>query len=164
MSEIEGRDRQPQYHEERSEISPTSIPEHGQDELRNEKKGIQAIVEHLRDAELESARFQAFADYADRENELSSKYGDAKMIDETIRQRINGMRRYKKEHDLIPTITSVYNRALMNRLLGDKSLPALYENRDPLDMHRQLFATTLQSIKSELIDKKSQQSETSPNK
>jgi hypothetical protein len=156
MSEREQRDRQPQHHEGASEIPPTSLPEHGQDELRDEKEGIRAIVEHLRNAKLESARFQAFADYADRENELANKHGDTKMIDETIRQRINGMRGYKKEYDLIPTITSSYEGVLRKRLLNDKSFSALYSVRDSLDMYWQEFANTLKTIKEEVIDEISQ--------
>src|SRR4051794_39749441 len=112
---IEGH-HQLQHQEGRSEIPPTSLPEHGQDELRAEKEGVREIAEHLRDVELESARMQAFADYADREKELASKNGDAKMIDETIRQRRNGMRGYKKEYDQIPTIIGAYSGALLKSL------------------------------------------------
>jgi hypothetical protein len=82
-----------------------------------EEKAQQKILEHLRDANLESPRFQAFCDYTDLQNAsefirkppqpeslrfMPDQLFNAVMIAETIRQRANGSRGYKRElHQLI---------------------------------------------------------------
>ena len=134
--------------------------QHQEVRIKSEEEGIQEIVEHLRGAELESARFQAFADYADWQNELAKENGDVKIINETIRQRKNGMREYKKEYDQLPKVIGPYIRALRNTLSNEP----FNKGFNPLERHSQIFVATLQNIKDQEIDKRSQQSPTPPEK
>ena len=117
-----------------------------------EKEGIREIAERLKDAKLESPEFQAFADFADKQQE-----GDTKLLEETIRQRRNGMRGYKAAYDQMPKVTDAYSSALLKRLLGDASL--IHMDRKSIDMHKNVFAFTLKDLKEQLIDAKSQQSQ-----
>ena len=77
-------------------------------EKRLETSGLarQKIEEHINDAELDSTRFQAFADYVDfKEAQFWCSDGgnfsmfEARLIliEETIRQRTNQVRGYRRE-------------------------------------------------------------------
>jgi hypothetical protein len=83
-----------------------SINSSGGAELIAEEQARQKVLEHLKDAELESPRFQAFCDYTDLQNAgefilkppqpegsllLPDRLFNADMIAETIRQRSNGI-------------------------------------------------------------------------
>jgi hypothetical protein len=86
-----------------------------QKSIRNEKTDLSAteqamrdIEEHIGGAELGSARFQAFADYADHASaEVSLQKSPSNsivqmefsLINETIRQRKNGNTGYKMEFE-----------------------------------------------------------------
>src|SRR2546428_442859 len=101
---------------EQHEINPVPPPpNHEASELSPLEKVQQRIVEHLNDATLESPRFQAFCDIADREYAQSVMYtsdSDGRgylrdmigHVEETIRQRKNGTKGYKKEFDVIDTM------------------------------------------------------------
>jgi len=107
MSEIE--DNQPMNHS--TEANPPSKAE--------VESASQKIVDHLDDAGLESARWMAFADYADRDEAFVLSHGDKErkdirlgLIDETIRQRKNEIKGYKNEDGLLETIVKNYRVAI----------------------------------------------------
>ena len=124
-----------------------SIPPPESAELTPEDKARQRIVEHLQDAELESPRFQAFADYTDLQNSHEwlprpNRIFNADMVRETTRQRINGTKGYKREYEQVQGMVDDYWR-----VCKDTSF-------DP-PMAQSKFAQFLMEIKNQEIEKKS---------
>jgi hypothetical protein len=91
--------------------------------IAEERIAKQKILEHLKYAKLESPRFQAFCDYADLQNAsefirkppppegirlMPDLLFNPDMIAETIRQRSNGIKGYKKELYQIVDVTRDY--------------------------------------------------------
>jgi hypothetical protein len=79
----------------------------------------QEIVDHLEGAGLESARWKAFADFADREEAIVLAQGDEgrnnirlALIEETIRQRKNEVKGYKTEYGIFETVGKAYMTAM----------------------------------------------------
>jgi hypothetical protein len=103
-------------------------------ELMTEEKARQKILVYIKDAELKSARFQAFCDYTDLQNAsefilkppqpegspfIPNRLFSANMIAETIRQRTNGgIKDYKRELAQAIDITSDYWEAIRGRFLA----------------------------------------------
>src|SRR5919106_1590701 len=105
---------------EKSELTPT-------------EKSIQKIEEHIKDAKLSSARFQAFADYADYleaniHSGLLKKEVDVCLIEETIRQRKNGVMGYKSEFDQATKLyEDLYNSIYIN---SDDRITTLHDSSE----------------------------------
>jgi hypothetical protein len=82
------------------------------------ERAEQNIIAHLEGAGLESVRWKAFTDFVDREEAFVQAKGDQKrtdvrlaIIDETIRQRKNELKGYKKEYGLLGPVIREYRVA-----------------------------------------------------
>jgi hypothetical protein len=121
-----------------------------------EEKARQKIVEYLKDAKLESPQFQAFCDYADLQygSELILKprlpqglrfmpdqLFNADMIAETIRQRSNGIKGYKRELYQVVDVTRDYLE--------------VSQGRYPEPRAQIKFASELLKLKEHAIERKS---------
>jgi hypothetical protein len=116
-------------------------------ELTREEAKRQNIIEHLKDTPLETPRFQACADSIDLTYEsLRANPNNIKLvvIEETIRQRKNGIAGYKKDD---------YWNAMEETLRNTTDIPkAIYKNMVRSFPIR--FAHNLQEIKDQEIDKR----------
>ena len=137
-------------------------------ELTPEEKARQKIIEHLKDAELESPRFQAFADYADLQEQIGLQrklnhlfkidkveVTGSPMIKETIRQRKNGRKGYKREYELVEDITEDYYEALFDRESEGRASQTINTNEPEVGAQFN-FCQGLVDIKNQEIDEKSQ--------
>ena len=85
-----------------SEVHPAPLADREQDQFWSEDRGRQKIIESLKGYEQGTPRFEAFCDYVDllETTRKDSENGiKTAMIEETIRQRKNGVKGYKKEFD-----------------------------------------------------------------
>lgn len=135
----------------------------------------QNIVAHLEGAGLESVRWKAFADFVDREEAFALSGGDQGrkdirlgLIDETIRQRVNELKGYKKERGLFETIAHDYRVAMdehesknswykNNLRRTDMNKYKEYTKDEPFTENWYLiYARGLRGVKEQEIDKRSQ--------
>jgi hypothetical protein len=128
-------------------------PENDPLKFERVEKAEQKIIDHLKDTALESPRFQAFADFVDFREATSHMPGERDeikkaMIEETIRQRKNGVKGYKTEFELIGETTHDYWQALASFTNSTDEFLA----RTPKQ-----FALGLRTIKDKEIDKRNQQ-------
>lgn len=122
-------------------------------------EAIRTIEQHIKDAELGSARFQAFADYADYleanvHSGLLKKEVDVRLIEETIRQRKNGVMGYKREFGQATKLyEDLYNSIYTT---SDDRINALHNSSERIS-RGQLpeVLDLLMNIKNQAIEKKS---------
>src|SRR3954466_4456210 len=93
--------------------------------LTLKEQAIDNIENYIKDAELDSSRFQAFADYVDHldakkrsermlhDEDRTERRSKLNLIEETIRQRQNGIRGYKEEFDNVPQLIVPLEKALV---------------------------------------------------
>jgi hypothetical protein len=132
-----------------SEFNSESSPEIGK--LIPKEVAKQEIEKYLQDAELGSPRFNAFSDYVDKnyatafkENNIESQLR-LSMIEETIRQRTNGVKGYKAAFENMPDFEGGLRRAIASDLTPEEQWRA-----------NGITAGSLNSLKEQLISKKSQ--------
>jgi hypothetical protein len=139
------------------------------------ERAAQKIVDHLENAGLDSVRWKAFADYVDREEAAVFSYSDEErkdirlcLIDETIRQRKNEVKGYKKEYDLLETVAKDYIEAMNEHVTKEHAYRESLRKADmgkytAYTMNQPFFETNryrgsvrgLVGIKEQEIDKRS---------
>ena len=140
LSEFESRPET--THPKRVELTPT-------------ENVLREIEEYYKGTDLTSARFQAFADYIDyldakyvQKHKVRDKQAGIPLIEETIRQRKNGLMGYKKEFDRASQFRDNLRKAIGINVYSRKPY-----SRDALNQE----IDYMQRIKDRLIDTHSQQ-------
>ena len=127
--------------------------------LTPEEKFQQTIEKHFEGHDLQSPRVQAAFDFTDLRNAdirqpwqspIETASFDENLIMETIRQRINGVKGYKREIESFSNLANSFHEEL--------------KDRDLLGEAHEKYSQSLVDMKNKTIDRLTEQPQTPPQK